>query len=174
MDFLREKTFRNRFFSIFVYSLIFFGGVFLFSAPGCETKKKSTTNTKNAKKYFEAAKEYEKHGKYDQAVEHYTNAIKENPEYAKAFRNRGMIHDSQGRSEKAIKDFVKACELDKTDMYPAQQLERLYREKGDTQNAKKYEKEMEKRQQGTMSNTRNNKDQIDKQQKQKQDAKKKK
>jgi tetratricopeptide (TPR) repeat protein len=136
---------------------------------GCGEK----TNTKNAEEFFKAAKKYGTAGKYEKAVEFYTKAIESNPKYVKAYLNRGMIHDHQGRKEKAISDFLKVGELDKTDMYPAQQLARLYREKGDSRNEKKYEAEMEKRQQAAMSGTRSNKDQIDKQQKQKQDAKKK-
>ena len=158
MDFLREK--------ISVCLLAFCVGVLLFSMPGCgDGKKTKVKNPKNVKVYFDAAKEYDKAGKHDKAIEFYTKTIKEDSNHAKAYRNRGMVHDRVGNTEKATKDFVKAHELDKTDMYPAQQLARIYRQQGDMRNAQKYEDEMEKRQQKSLSNTRNNKDQIDKQKK---------
>ena len=67
--------------------------------------------------------DYEKdkgrHGKateyyYDEAIKHYTEAIKLNPNYAEAYNNRGIAHITRGREgdyDQAIRDLSQAVEL---------------------------------------------------------------
>ena len=48
---------------------------------------------------------------YDDAIEHYTEALKLNPQMAAAYNNRGVAHDNKGDFERAIVDYTKAIEL---------------------------------------------------------------
>jgi tetratricopeptide (TPR) repeat protein len=51
-------------------------------------------------------------GEYQKAIEDYDQAITLNPQYARAFYNRGATYRKLGKKEKAIEDFKKAQELD--------------------------------------------------------------
>ena len=48
---------------------------------------------------------------YDEAIEHYTNAIRANPDFAYAYNNRGATYNDKKIYELAIKDFNKAINL---------------------------------------------------------------
>jgi tetratricopeptide (TPR) repeat protein len=50
----------------------------------------------------------------ERAVADYTSAIELNPQYAKAYNNRGNAHASLGDEEQAIGDYSSALELDAT------------------------------------------------------------
>ncbi|HMA63295.1 MAG TPA: tetratricopeptide repeat protein, partial [bacterium] len=49
--------------------------------------------------------------KYEAAIGDFTIAIKLDPNYEKAYYNRGSIYLNQDRHEKAVYDFVKAAKL---------------------------------------------------------------
>lgn len=51
-------------------------------------------------------------GKYQQAVEAYTDYLSTNPEHPKTLYNRGRAYEEIGETEKASKDFEKIIELD--------------------------------------------------------------
>ena len=54
----------------------------------------------------------EKRKYYDEAIEHYTNAIKSNPEYADAYHSRGNIYLKIDKIPEAIQDYDQAIVLD--------------------------------------------------------------
>lgn len=51
-------------------------------------------------------------GLYDQAIADYTQAIKLQPDYISAYKNRGNAYDRQGRREQAKADWKKARQLE--------------------------------------------------------------
>jgi tetratricopeptide (TPR) repeat protein len=48
-------------------------------------------------------------GRHQQAIENYNQAIKLDPEYAWAYKNRGISYNKLGQSARACVDFWKAC-----------------------------------------------------------------
>lgn len=50
-------------------------------------------------------------GEFGSAIENYNASIKLYPQYANAYRSRGIINFVRGKQEKAFKDFNKACIL---------------------------------------------------------------
>ena len=48
---------------------------------------------------------------YSKAIEHYSNAIKLNPQMAGAYCNRGLAYSNNNEVERAIKDYNKAIEM---------------------------------------------------------------
>ena len=52
-----------------------------------------------------------KKGKYEEAVKHYDEAIRLNPQYAGAYNNRGNAKSAFGRHEEAIADYDEAIRL---------------------------------------------------------------
>ncbi|MFA5190631.1 MAG: tetratricopeptide repeat protein [Verrucomicrobiia bacterium] len=51
-------------------------------------------------------------GVWDEAITHFTQAIRLSPQYAPAYYERGVVFSRQGDHDKAIADFDKAIELD--------------------------------------------------------------
>jgi tetratricopeptide (TPR) repeat protein len=51
-------------------------------------------------------------GQYDLALQDYDEAIKADPQYAKAYNNRGVVYQKQAEYDLAIKDFNAALQLD--------------------------------------------------------------
>ena len=52
---------------------------------------------------------------HDEAIEHYTNAIRANPDFAYAYNNRGAAYFEKGKYEPAINDFTEAINLSPID-----------------------------------------------------------
>ena len=50
-------------------------------------------------------------GKFERAVADYTRALELNPNYARAYHNRGLAYDQLGEIDRAIADYSKALEL---------------------------------------------------------------
>ena len=55
--------------------------------------------------------DYAEQGDYENAIEAYDEAIRLNPQYAKAYNNRGIAYGLLGQQEQADRDFAKAKEL---------------------------------------------------------------
>lgn len=55
---------------------------------------------------------YVAEGEYDRAIQDYDQAIKVNPNYAKAFNNRGVAYARKGQHDLAVRDFNEAVKLD--------------------------------------------------------------
>ena len=65
----------------------------------------------NAEEEFFKGLTYQNRRYYEQAVEHYTEALRLNPQLAEAYTNRGNIHNSEGKHDLAIIDYTKAIAL---------------------------------------------------------------
>ena len=50
-------------------------------------------------------------GEYDRAIQDYDQSIKLNPNYARAFNNRGVAYQKKGEYDRAIKDFDESIKL---------------------------------------------------------------
>ena len=74
---------------------------------------------------------YQNRRNYEKAVEHYTEALRLNPQLAGVYNNRGNVYNSMGEHDCAIRDFTKAIQL-KPDLVEAcYNLEGAYFNKGD-------------------------------------------
>ena len=51
-------------------------------------------------------------GRYQEALEDINKSIELDPEYARAYKNRGIAYYFLGQNESAIADFQKALEMD--------------------------------------------------------------
>jgi tetratricopeptide (TPR) repeat protein len=51
-------------------------------------------------------------GEFDRAIKQYNRAIEINPDYAKAYNNRGLVYFVKGEFERAILDYSKAIKID--------------------------------------------------------------
>ena len=65
----------------------------------------------NQRKADEAKTRDKKHKHYENAVRHYTEALKLKPDFAGAYNNRGNVHSDKGELNNAIQDFNTAIEL---------------------------------------------------------------
>lgn len=61
--------------------------------------------------WFEKGNKLYINQEYDKAIEAYTKAIALNPNYAKAYNNRGLVYDKKGQYDRAIEDFNRAIAL---------------------------------------------------------------
>src|SRR5437667_8185558 len=60
---------------------------------------------------FHQASEAMRNGNLDQAAEGFVSVIKQNPTFAEAYFNLGLVREEQGRHEEAIASFQKALSL---------------------------------------------------------------
>jgi len=67
--------------------------------------------SKAADAFYDSGKLYHIDGQHELAIQDYTEAIRLDPEYAKAYNNRGLTYQSLGQVEEAERDFAKAKEL---------------------------------------------------------------
>jgi len=65
-----------------------------------------------AEEFFEQGKKFSLAEKSDQAIYNYTEAIKRNPKFVKAYNNRGIAYVGRQQYDLAIADFNKAIKLD--------------------------------------------------------------
>jgi len=70
-----------------------------------------TSNNSSPITYFEKGNDYFKQGDYQKAIEQYDEAIRLNPQYAKAYYNRGIAYYYLSQYEQAIQDFGEAIRL---------------------------------------------------------------
>ena len=61
---------------------------------------------------LQSANDWSDKGQYDQAIKEYNYAIRLDPKYASAWRNRGDAYKKLGKKAKAKADFLKAEELE--------------------------------------------------------------
>lgn len=69
-----------------------------------------------AEKHFECGNKHGENGDYDAAVAEYTKVIQLEPNYEKAYYNRGLAYAKKGEYDKAISDYTKAIDLDPKDI----------------------------------------------------------
>ena len=66
---------------------------------------------KSAQDYFDQAEQHYDQGQLEEGINDFTEAIKLNPDYAKAYNSRGFIYLKQGKRKKALEDFNQAIEI---------------------------------------------------------------
>jgi len=92
----------------------------LATAKGEKKKKdteayKKTIQDLNAMEWFAKGHAQVMAGRWKEALDFFTKSIEIDPQYAKAYGNRGVAYDILGNTKQAIKDFDKAIELDPQD-----------------------------------------------------------
>jgi tetratricopeptide (TPR) repeat protein len=87
---------------IITFSVIFASSL----APAADENKSSPMDL-----LFSKAAKHTLMKEYDSAIQAYTAAIAIDPEYAKAYRNRGLVYMENGAYSTAIKDLEKAISL---------------------------------------------------------------
>ena len=73
----------------------------------------------------------QKKGNYAEAVTHYTETQRRNPQLPEVYNNRGNVFDKLGKRERAIKDYSKAIELRSDDVFPYINRGLAYFDKGE-------------------------------------------
>ena len=68
-------------------------------------------HTKAYLEFHEGLSDYHKQD-YDQAIEHYSRAIRFNPQMVNAYNNRGLAYHNKQEFDRAIQDFDKAVAID--------------------------------------------------------------
>ena len=71
--------------------------------------------TKDASVYYNRGLAYSNKGQYDRAIQDFDQAIRLNPQYARAYVNRGFAYDDQGQRDRAIQDYDQAIRLNPQD-----------------------------------------------------------
>lgn len=62
--------------------------------------------------YFNRGRDYEDLGKYQRAIQDYTEAIQADPDYAIAYNSRDLTYRALGQFPLANADDARACSLD--------------------------------------------------------------
>lgn len=70
-----------------------------------------TSGASAAEAFYQAGADLTKAGKYEEAIAHFSSAIKLNPNYAEAYRHRGFVYSLMGLELGAESDLRKAKEL---------------------------------------------------------------
>ena len=77
----------------------------------------------------------EKRAAYEEAIKHYTNALKQDLQLAEVYNNRGIVYCKIGEFDKALNDFNTAIELNPDDFIPYNNRGNVYRRKDEINNA---------------------------------------
>ena len=85
--------------------------------------------------YYRQGNRYYFSGEYENAILSYEKAIKQKPDYAEAYNNRGVTYGKLGESEKAIVDFSKAMELKPDDVEAYNNRGNVYGSMGESEKA---------------------------------------
>ena len=83
-----------------------------------------------ASAYYIRGLTFESKGEHARAVDDYSEAIKNEPEYPLAFKNRGRANLKVGNYDQAIKDFEKVIQFNPDDPQPKQNLAGAYMDRG--------------------------------------------
>ena len=104
------------------------------------TKEAKATNWNAYKLNFENGYRMLNKGEYEKAIEYFNKAIKQYSREGAAYYNRGNAYSELGKSEEAIKDYLKSIELDseKGNQYAYNNISIEYDALGDYKNAIKY------------------------------------
>ncbi len=85
---------------------------------GCSSEKTERD------RFFLLGNEALENREYDEAIQHYTQAIQADPNYASAYNNRGVAKVEDNRPHEAILDYNRAIEIDST--YKDARFNRVY------------------------------------------------
>ncbi|WP_269617306.1 tetratricopeptide repeat protein [Prochlorococcus marinus] len=104
------------------------------------TKEVKATNWNTYKLNFENGYRMLNKGEYEKAIEYFNKAIKQYSREGAAYYNRGNAYSELGKSEEAIKDYLKSIELDSEtgNQYAYNNISIEYDALGDYKNAIKY------------------------------------
>ena len=80
-------------------------------------------------------KRVEKQKWYNQAIEHYTEALKLKPDLSIAYNNRGAVYENKGDFDQAIADYNTAIRMDPTDASSYNNRGNAYRDTGEIERA---------------------------------------
>ena len=98
---------------------------------GCTALTKSADNPKVlAIIYNNRGNAYVAKGQYDLAIADYGEALKDDPQYARAFNNRGVAYQKKAEYDLAIQDFDAALKLNPNYANAIANRAETYREKG--------------------------------------------
>ncbi len=87
------------------------------------------------KRAHSAKTQEEKQKWYDDAITHYTEAVRLNPEDTTAYNNRGNAYDDKGEVDQAIQDYNKAIDLNPENTTAYKNRGTAYHRKGDFEKA---------------------------------------
>jgi tetratricopeptide (TPR) repeat protein len=85
--------------------------VLVLSALGCGGKDVFTPTPAYEKPAWRNAGDFMKKGQFEDAIQEYTKAIQQKPDYAEYYENRGLAYQALGEHQAAIDDFDKAYQL---------------------------------------------------------------
>ena len=124
--------------------------------PTPKKKSKKGGGKSNVEALIQRGLAAEKAGKREDAMKSFSKAIKKNPSKAgKAYLHRASLRRSSGNMDGAMSDFKQAADL-LNDMYSAQQVAAMYRERGDMSNAAAWDAKAGEYQQQQMNAAREN------------------
>jgi len=92
-------------------AVLLLGLVLLALALACGNTQPPTPTPSPADEHIERGDDHSRKGHYKEAIESYNEAIRLDPQNAKAYNNRGLTYQSLGKVEEAERDFQKAKEL---------------------------------------------------------------
>lgn len=76
------------------------------------TQRLASNQFPKAEQHFDSGVELPEQGRLKQAISAYDEALRLNPQYAKAYNNRGFAYDNLGQYQRAIQDYDEAIRLD--------------------------------------------------------------
>ena len=65
-----------------------------------------------ARQYFDRAGKHLDTGEYQKAIDNYDDAIRLDPQYSRAYNNKGIAYKKLAQPDRAIQDFDEAIRLD--------------------------------------------------------------
>ena len=89
-----------------------------------------SAKSKLASVYYIRGLTFNSKGEHTRAIEDYSEAIKNEPEYTLAFNKRGWTNLETGNYDQAIKDFEKVIQFKPDDAQPKQNLANAYLQRG--------------------------------------------
>lgn len=105
-----------------------------------QAKKSFSENTKAKTLYYKGLDELNK-DKFNDAIDYFNKALKEDPEFAFAWDNLGITYRKLENYDKAIECYEKSLELDPNGLMPLQNIAIVYQYKKEYKKAiKAYEK----------------------------------
>jgi len=108
----------NRIVSRTLMGTIVIGAVLVFAlaATGCKEDKSASREPSTKSEPFDRAREAQAKGDYDNAIAHYGDVIRQDPENAPAYYNRSLAYLAAGDFEKAIADLSDVIRINPRDV----------------------------------------------------------
>ena len=100
-------------------------------AQAIETNTQAVETNAQAVEHYNRGVENQQQGKFDLAIEEYTEAIALDPQYADSYNKRGLAYVAKGDLDRAIADFDRAIALDPQYVDPYTNRGNAYYAKGE-------------------------------------------